>query len=85
MVSKKEIVEDNGIDELVELVKHETQLENLKHKHKTDEINLEFEKKKEIELSKFDHEMQLQKIKSAEIRKAQERRATQQDFSRSYP
>ena len=37
-------------------------------------LHKEFEKKKAIELLKFDHEMQMQRIKSAEIRKNMERK-----------
>lgn len=85
MVNKKQLIEDNGIDELKELVKLETELENLHHKHRMAEIIEETNGKKEAENLKFDHEMQIQRIRSAEIKKTIDRKAIQNDFKRSYP
>jgi|LGVF01.2.fsa_nt_gb hypothetical protein len=80
---KKELVEDNGIDELMELVKAETKLENLKHRHKVDEIDQEFARKKEMENIKFDHDLQLQRIKNADIKRTMDRKANR-DFMEGY-
>jgi hypothetical protein len=49
-------------------------LEELKHKNRLDEILKEAMAKREIEMLKFNHEIELQRIKSAEIRKTQMRK-----------
>ena len=58
---------DKEVEELVAL-------ENLRHKNRMEEIEIETNGKREFENLKFDHQMQLQRIKTAEIRKAVERR-----------
>ena len=50
-------------------------LEEVRHKNKMEEIKFETDGKKEIEALRFDHQMQLQRIKTAEIKKSVDRRA----------
>jgi hypothetical protein len=50
-------------------------LEEIRHKNKMEEIKFEIDGKKEIEALRFDHLMQLQRIKTAEIKKSIDRRA----------
>lgn len=59
------------------------ELEELRHKNKIEEILLEFDRQKEMEGIRFDHQMQLQRIRSAEIRKTIERRSDR-DFAEGY-
>jgi len=50
-------------------------LEEVRHKNKMEELKFEIDGKKEIEGLKFDHQMQLQRIKTAEIKKSMDRKA----------
>lgn len=52
----------------------ETKLEELKHKNKMKEIEFQKDCLIEVEKLKMDHAMQLQRIKTAEIRRAHERK-----------
>ena len=56
-------------------IKNLTELEKLRHKNKMLEIETERKAREEIEKLKFDQQMQLQRIKSAEIRRAIDRKA----------
>ena len=51
------------------------ELENLRHKNRMKEIKTEIEGKREISNLKFDQQMQLQRIKTAEIKRAFDRKA----------
>ena len=57
------------------MTKEETELEKLKHKNKMLEIEAEKKARIEVENLKFDRSMELQRIKSAEIRRAIDRKA----------
>lgn len=50
------------------------ELEELKHKDRMEEIEFETKCRKEVEHIKFDFQLQLQRIKSAEINKTMGRR-----------
>jgi len=50
------------------------ELEELRHKNRMEEIDVETKSRKELEAIKFDYQMQLQRIRTAEIRKSQERK-----------
>lgn len=63
-------------------MKGEFELEELKHINHMKEIETETEGKKRIELLRFDHQMQLQRIKTAEIQKSQMRK--QRSYDKSY-
>ena len=52
-----------------------TALEDVRHNNKMLEIKTETDGKKEVEALKFDHQMQLQRIKTAEIKKSMDRKA----------
>jgi hypothetical protein len=59
-------------------------LEKLRHKNVMLEVKTETKGKKEIEELRFDHQMQLQRIKTAEIKKSMDR-AENREFARNYP
>jgi len=49
---------------------NDKELEELRHINRMEEIKFELECKTKIENLRFDHELQLQRIKSAEIQKS---------------
>jgi DNA polymerase III delta prime subunit len=59
------------------------ELEELKHKDRMEQIEVEARLHKEVENLKFDHMIQLQRIKSAEIRKTIDRRGDR-EFMEGY-
>jgi len=58
-------------------------IEELRHKNRIAEIELEAEAQRKLEALKFDHQMQLQRIKSAEIRRTIDRRSDR-EFAERY-
>ena len=58
-------------------------IEELRHKNRIAEIELEAEVQRKIEALKFDHQMQLQRIRSAEIRRTMDRRSDR-EFAERY-
>jgi hypothetical protein len=64
----------------IELLK---ELEELKHKDRMEEIETESKLHKEVENLRFDHQMQLQRIKTAEINRTMNRREDR-TFMRGY-
>jgi hypothetical protein len=50
----------------------ESELIDIEHQYRMEEIKTKLEAEREIENLKFDHQLQLQRIKSAEIRKNQQ-------------
>ena len=55
-------------------LKGEFELEELRHKHKMEEIEAECKAKKEAETQKFDHMMSMHRIKRADIGRSQMRK-----------
>jgi hypothetical protein len=66
-------------DELEEL----RLIEELRHKNRVQEIELEAEAQRKLEAIKFDHQMQLQRIRSAEIKRTIDRRSDR-EFAEGY-
>jgi hypothetical protein len=66
-------------DELEEL----RLIEELRHKNRVQEIELEAEAQRKLEAIKFDHQMQLQRIMSAEIKRTIDRRSDR-EFAEGY-
>lgn len=64
-----------GLEEGMQTNKEAIALEKLRHKNKMLEITTETEGKIAVEKLKFDNNMQLQRIKTAEIRKSMDRKA----------
>jgi len=58
-------------------------IEELRHKNRIAEIELEAEAQRKLEAVKFDHQMQLQRIRSAEIRRTIDRRGDR-EFMEGY-
>jgi len=58
-------------------------IEELRHKNRIEEIELEAKAQRELEAVKFDHQMQLQRIKSAEIRRSIDRKGDR-EFMEGY-
>lgn len=50
----------------------ESELIDIEHQYRMEEIKTKLEAEREIENLKFDHQLQLQRIKTAEIRKNQQ-------------
>jgi len=67
-------------DEELRLLK---ELEELRHSNRIIEIEIEAKKHRETEAVKFDHQMQLQRIRSAEIRRTIDRKGDR-DFMEGY-
>jgi len=65
-------------------VKGLTTLEKLRHKNRMEEIKTETDGRIKLEKMKFDFKGQLQRIKTAEIKRVIDRKAQHQDFRRSY-
>ena len=66
-------------------VKGLTALEKLRHKNRMKEIKAETDGRIGVEKLKHDLKMQQQRIKTAEIKRAIDRKAQHQDFRRTYP
>ena len=58
-------------------------IEELRHKNRIEEIELEAKAQRELEAVKFDQQMQLQRIKSAEIRRSIDRKGDR-EFMEGY-
>lgn len=59
------------------------ELEELRHNNRMEEIEAEAKRHREVEAIRFDHSMQLQRIKSAEIRRSIDRRSDR-EFAEGY-
>ena len=55
-------------------LKGEFELEELRHKHRMEEIEAEYDQKKKAEAQKFDHMMSMHRIKRADIGRSQMRK-----------
>ena len=55
-------------------IKDQIELENLRHGHRMLEIETEKNMRKETEDIKFDHQMQIQRIRTAEIHRTLQRK-----------
>jgi len=63
-------------------LKEETKLEEIRHKNRMKEIKFEMDCRLKVEDTRFDHELQLQRIKSAEIQKTIQRKQDKQFMGR---
>lgn len=64
--------------------KEQVSIENLRHKHRMEEIKIKTDGEREIEDLRFNHNLQTQRIKTAEIRKTIDRRENI-NFMKDYP